>query len=173
MKTASSKSWRGEGGEVDEMRRKLFNNFEFFWWGRSMMSSLRWSSLLNLWILMTVIALPAASTQSADWSSLNYCYSLCFYYEKIFGIFESFVLCSSTIAHTLTGRAHRDRSIFSTPNGGIGERQWDGKKIISILFYFLLCDPLSLSCSLTRRFTPSYGDGESLPRCFISFYDFI
>lgn len=65
---------------------------------------------------------------------LFYCFSrLCFYYERIFGIFESFVLAvcfaSHTYSHTYT------KSIFSTPNDD-ESRQWDGKTFI--MLYFLL-----------------------------------
>jgi hypothetical protein len=52
----------------------------------------------------------------------------CFYYEKIFGIFESFVLRVMYVfaSHTDGANIHR-KSIFSTPNDD-GKRQWDGKK---------------------------------------------
>lgn len=155
---------------MDEMRRKLFNNFEFFWWGRS----------------DDVVCTLEQLVQFVDSHDSN-CFASCFdaigglvqpelLLFSLFLLRENFwdfrIFCSlqpsSTIAHTLTGRARRDRSIFSTPNDGIGARQWDGNYFHSVLFSIMRSSLPFLLTSLQFMVM-----ARVFPRCFISFYDFI
>lgn len=111
---------------------------------------------------------------------LSFCivFCSCFYYEKIFGIFKSFVLAifaSYTISRTLQRQqSNSTPSIFSTPM-----MAWlcaDNRmgKIIFIMFYFLLLRFASHSIHFAPHTAHQFMvmRWES-PQCFISFYDFI
>lgn len=102
---------------------------------------------------------------------LSFCivFCSCFYYEKIFGIFKSFVLAifaSYTISRTLQRhQSNSTPSIFSTPmmawlcaNNRMG-------KIIFIMFYFLLlCFSFYPLCS--AHSAPIYGDAMRISPMF-------